>query len=403
MKHLRALMIGLGVLFLGLGLYSGEKIFFMGFTVVASLIFYALITNLWVLMDFRYLQRITPEQATKGDSASLVIQIHNDKPFIYPYIKVFYQIPQSVLTNDVKEEALCILPFHYGEIREDFICDLRGHYTVGITGVEVGDPFGLFTFSMNLLNRSYHKPLELSVAPRVVRLTSLPLPQIQAEGTTRQEFLATEEPASLSDIRQYQYGDPLKKIHWKISAKLQDLYVKNYETNTQPQILMFLETFPYPSEGMARYKVEDQMIECAVAVIHFVLSKWLSLQLIVYHRERQQLSGRNPGDFTRFFDYLAALPFNSPFRMDEILSMESPGFSKGESIVLIVHDMSYRLFNHLCLLKQSDIHPLVFLVYHGPELNEDIKRMIDELNRREIPCFALHTDERIDRVLERAL
>lgn len=401
MKHLRALMIGLGVLFLGLGLYSGEKIFFMGFTAVVSLLAYALITNLWVLMDFRYLQRITPEQATKGDRATLTIQIHNDKPFIFPYIKVLYQTPQSVLTQEVKEEVLCILPFHYGEIKEDFICDLRGHYTLGIIGVEVCDPFGLFNFSMNLLTRSYHKPLKLDVAPRVIRLAGLPLPQIQTEGTTRQEFLATEEPASLSDMRQYQYGDPLKKIHWKVSAKLQDLYVKNYETNTQPQILMFLETFPYPSEGMARYKIEDQVIECAVAVIHFVLSKWFSLQLIVYHRERQQLSGRNPGDFTRFFDYLAALPFNSPFRMDEILSMESAGFSKGESIVLIVHGMSYRLFNHLCLLKQSSIHPLVFLVYHSPELDEDIKRMVDELNRREIPCFPLHTDERIDKMLER--
>lgn len=399
MKHVRAFIISLGTLLLGLGLYSGEKIFFMGFAVIASLIFYALITNLWVLMDFRYLQRVTPEQATKGDRASLIIQIHNDKPFIYPYIKVFYQIPQSALINEVKEEVLCILPFHYGEIKEEFTCELRGDYTLGIIGVEVGDPFGLFTFYTNLLNRSYYKPLRLSVAPRVIRLTSLPLPQIQAEGTTRQEFLPTEEPSSLSDIRQYHYGDPLKKIHWKVSAKLQALYVKNYETNTQPQILMFLETFPFPSEGIARYKVEDQMIECAVALIHFVLSKWLSLQLIIYHMERQQLSGRNPGDFNRFFDYLAALPFNSPFRMDEILSMESHGFNKGQSVVLIVHDMSYQLFNRLCLLKQSNIHPLVFLIYHSPELKEDTKRMIDELNRREIPCFPLHTDERIDEVL----
>lgn len=403
MKHLRAFMICLGALFLGLGLYSGEKIFFMGFTLIASLVFYALITNLWVLMDFRYLQKLIPKKATKGDKVSLIIQIHNDKPFIYPYIKVLYQTPQSVLTNEVKEEVLCILPFHYGEIKEDFICDLRGHYTVGITAVEVSDPFGLFTFSMNLLNRSYHKTLELDVAPRIVRLTSLPLPQIQAEGTTRQELLATEEPSSLSDMRQYQYGDPLKKIHWKVSAKLQELYVKNYETNTQPQILMFVETFPYPSEGIGRYKVEDQIIECAVAVIHFVLSRWLSLQLIIYHKERQQLSGRNPGDFNRFFDYLAALPFNSSFRMDEILAMESSGFSKGQSIVLIVHHMSYRLFNHLCLLKQSNIHPLLFLVYHGTKLNEDIQRMTEELNRREIPCFLVHSDERIDRVLERAL
>jgi uncharacterized protein (DUF58 family) len=403
MKCLRGFAIGLAVLFLGLGLYSGEKIYFVGFTLIISLIFYALLTNIWVLLDFRYLQKINPHQATKGDFASLIIQIHNDKPFIYPYIKVFYQLPQSVLNNEVKEKVLSILPFHYAEIKEDFVCNLRGQYTLGITGVEVGDPFGLFTFSMNLVKRSYHKPLYLNVAPRILKLPNLPLPQIQKEGTTRQEFLPTHEPASLSDIRQYRVGDPLKKIHWKISAKLQELYVKNYETNTQPQILMFIETVPYPEEGICRFEIEDQMVECAVAVAHFILSNWLSMQLIIYHKERQQISGKNPEDFSRFYNYLASLPFNSPFHMVEILSMEWAGFSKGESIVLIVQDINYHLFNRLCLLRQSDIYPLVLLIHKYEEINDDLKRVISELNKREIPCFAIHADDQIDQVLERAL
>jgi len=369
MRYLRRLVIGLGVVFLGLGLYSGDKIYFMGVSVILSLIIYALATNIWVLMDFRYLQSITPQQASKGDPVTLSIQIHNDKPFIYPYMKVFYKVPESILSNNYKEEVLSILPFQYNEIRENFICSLRGEYTLGITRIEVRDPFGLFALSLNLVNQAYYKPLTLKVNPRILNIPALPLPLVQNEGSSKQEFFATEEPASLADIRQYRYGDPLKKIHWNVSAKLQDIYVKNYETNAQSQILIFIETSPFPADDMTRHQIEDQAVECAVAIVHFILSKSIPVQLIVYHSERQQISGKNPDDFPQFFDYLSVLPFNSPFSADEILLIESAGFPKGQSIILIVHSLNYNLFNHLCRFKQSDIHPFILFVHPSGQVN----------------------------------
>ena len=78
---------------------------------------------------------------------------------------------------------------------------------------------------------------------------------------------------------------------------MQDIYVKNYETTAQSQILIFLETSPFPVDGMLRYRIEDQAVECAVSVIYFILTKSLPAQLIIYHRERQQISEK-PGRFS---------------------------------------------------------------------------------------------------------
>jgi len=403
MRYLRILIISFGVIFLFLGLYTGDKIYFMGLSVIISLIFYALITNVWVMLDFRYLHNITPQEVSKGDPVTLTIQIHNDKPFIYPYIKVFYKVPESVLSNNFKEKVLSVLPFQYGEIRENFICSLRGEYALGITHIEVRDPFGLFAFSTSLVDRPYYKPLNLEVKPRILNISSLPFPQVQNEGSTKHEFFATEEPASLADIRQYRYGDPLKKIHWNISAKLQEIYVKNYETNAQSQILVFMETFPFPSDGLLRYQIEDQVVECTVSIIHYILAKSLSAQLIIYHRQRQQISGRSPEDFHRFYEYLAALPFNSPFSIDEILLIESSGFSKGQSIILVIHNLNYRLFNYLCQFKQSDIHPFILFIHPSRQVDNKHQRMIDELNKRDIPCIVVPVNERLDHILERTL
>ena len=78
------------------GIYTGDRIFFMGFGVCVAILFYSLATALWVLLDFNYTQSIDPAQAVKGSRAVLQMEIHNDKLFISLY-KIYYQTPESKL------------------------------------------------------------------------------------------------------------------------------------------------------------------------------------------------------------------------------------------------------------------------------------------------------------------
>ena len=384
-----------------LGLYTGDTLYYICFGILISIMIYAALTNLWVLLDFKYLQDITPDKASKGQNAVLTIQVHNDKPFVFPFLKIRYQTPESILTDTRKEGVLSILPFQYGEIREEFPCSLRGNYSLGITGIEVADVFGLFHFSMDLTKKHYHKLPLLSVFPRILTLNDLPLPRIQQEGLLNNQLLKPNETAILSDIRRYEYGDPLKKIHWKVSSKLQDLYVMNYEMTTQPHTLLFLEMKPPVLAGlMERRQVEDQMIETATALSHYILNKWLPLKLVVYQEERQELSGRTPQNFPSFYELLSGIVFDSPFSMTEIMQIESTAFHQSGSLILVVHQMSYDLFNHLCILKQSGIYPMVFLVRHRSDKNKNYGRMMQDLREKAIPSFLIYSDQRLDEILE---
>jgi uncharacterized protein (DUF58 family) len=400
MNARRWIFAGTALLLLFAGLYTGERLYFMGFFIQAAFVFYAALTSLWVLLDFKYLQTIEPARASKGQQAVLTIQIHNDKPFIFPYIKVHYHTPASVLSRTPREGVLSILPFRYGEIREEFSCSLRGQYPLGIVRIEVGDIFGLFSFPLDLTNKTYHKVPMLTVYPRVLRLSSLPLPEILQEGSVIHQLQRTEEAASLADIREYRFGDPLKRIHWKLSSKLQQIQVKNFEITTQPHTLMFIETTPPKLQGLAQYQVEDQMIEAAAAVLNYILMKWLPVMLVVYQKERRTLSGREPQNFQTFFEYVSGLAFDSGFSMDQVMSLESAALTAQGSMILIIHTLTYSLFNHLILLKRSGVYPMVFLVQHRREEQADARRMIRELYDKAIPAFLLYTDQRLDETLE---
>jgi len=375
----------------------------MGFVIALFLILYSIVTSIWVLYDFNYLQTLTPLVAIKGNKAKLRIELHNDKPFIFPYIKLYYKTPENVILDSYKEQTTYLFPFTNHKIDEEFTCNLRGQYFMGIEKVEVKDLFGFFTFSINLAQQYYHKKLSLTVHPRILLLSTLPLPQLHLEGLQNREFSSSEEAASIADLRQYRFADPLRKIHWKASAKLQEIYVKNYETNAQPQIFILMETCPFLGDAMMRFKIEDQIVECTTAIVYYVLSKSLPLNLIIYQQKRQHLSGREPQDFNRFYGYLSSIPFESTFSVSDVLEMESTALSHSGSLLLIIHQMTASIFNHLCIMKQSSVHPILFLI-QPPELNNlESLKMLKELNERGIPSFLVRTNERLDELMEAIL
>ena len=217
---------------------------------------------------------------------------------------------------------------------------------------------------------------------------------------TNLKFVATNELSNPSDTRSYKPGDTLKRIHWKLSSKLLDIHVKNFETGTRPENLLFIETTPFPSDDLTRYKVEYQVVECSIAIVHHILSKWYSLELIYYGKSRQNLVGNNPHDFERFYNSIGSLQFNSIFPMEAILKMESPIIHRGSSIIIIVHHLTHDLFNMLYQYKQSGVFVLVLYVEPAQHLKQEIKEMLEGLNEKDIPTIIIHPDERLDKILE---
>lgn len=372
----------------------------MGFFIILSLIFYSLVTSLWVLYDFNYRQQLDNQVAVKGGSSTLTIEIHNDKPFIFPFIKVSYLTPESAIDNLEKEWTVSVLPFQQAKLNENLSCELRGIYPVGIVKAEVRDLFGLFTFTMKVAEQYYHKQLTLTVMPRVILLSQLPTPQMQFDGFFNRRFSQTDEPASISDLRQYRFSDPLKKTHWKITSKMQEIYVKNYETNSQPEVYVLVETSAFAGERLERLQVEDQIVESATAIAHFLLSKSLSVNIVVYSKSRASIYGREPQDFRQFYSFLASVAFASPFTASDIFEMELTDLSQAGSLMMIIHTLTSSIFNNLCLMKQSSLYPVLILVQPAHNVTLECEKMLTELNERGIPAFLIRTEERLDNVLE---
>ena len=77
---------------------------------------------------------------------------------------------------------------------------------------------------------------ELLVLPQLFDIA--PLRLSSGEMGTEAMARASEDVTNPTDVRTYQPGDPMKKIHWKLSARKQEALVRRFEDPVQPDALV---------------------------------------------------------------------------------------------------------------------------------------------------------------------
>ncbi len=91
-------------------------------------------------------------------------------------------------------------------------CYRRGHYASSNTTMQSSGPLGLI-----VRRRTFLLPLNLTVYPTYYQMEGLPA--AEATWTDWGHAVKSSAAAELYGSREYQYGDPLKHIHWRNTAR----------------------------------------------------------------------------------------------------------------------------------------------------------------------------------------
>ena len=114
-------------------------------------------------------------------------------------------------------------------------CRRRGVYRLGPHQLVLGDPFHLFTLTID-----FPESETVLIYPRVLHLPPAQLPLGSTTGTARrQRPLFGAQPATT--VRDYQPTDSLRYVHWPITAHRGQLMVKELETEPSGAVWIVLD------------------------------------------------------------------------------------------------------------------------------------------------------------------
>ena len=246
--------------------------------IVALLGLLVLLTaDIWArycLHDLRFERELSEQRVLFGEEITLSLKVENAKLLPLPWLEIEDSVPRSLnirgrrariqlRSNRATLENL-FSPRWYERVtrRYTLACTTRGVHTFGPTSIRSGDLFGFTDRNETLENRQY-----LIIYPLVVPLNSFNIPARYPFGDRRAPRRLLEDPSRVIGVRDYTYGDDLRRVHWKATARTMQLQSKIYEPTTTYTLVMFLNV---ASQFDAYYGIHPELQElsiCATASV----------------------------------------------------------------------------------------------------------------------------------------
>ncbi|MGW2462151.1 DUF58 domain-containing protein [Streptomyces sp. NPDC004457] len=153
--------------------------------------------------------------------------------------------------------------------------DLRGRYPLGPLQLRLTDPFGMCE-----LTRSFSTYDTLTVIPRVEPLSPVRFggeAKGYGDGLQRSLALAGED-----DVipRGYRYGDDLRRVHWRSTARYGELMVRREEQPRRSRCTVLLDTRGGAYEGAGPDSAFEWAVSGAASVLVHMLERGFSVRLL---------------------------------------------------------------------------------------------------------------------------
>ena len=238
--------------YLGLAIFIASILFRQPLLIVIGLLVLIVLgtTDVWstyCLRQLRYQRQFSEPRVLFGEQVTLSLSIENAKLLPLPWLEVEDTIPrvltmssQRLRINVIGDTAILDNLFSmrwYERVTRRYLvhCNVRGVHKFGPTVIRSGDVFGFLTNEETLSNWQY-----LLVYPLVVPLTRFNLPARHPFGDRRAPRRLLEDPLRVIGVRDYVYGDSLRRVHWKATARTMQLQSKVYEATTTYTMILFL-------------------------------------------------------------------------------------------------------------------------------------------------------------------
>ena len=398
MKQSRILYISLFLSALIFAYFNGGKVPYVLLYTIILLPLISLAYTFAVYMRFKYGQELDKKFVTKGDKVNFIFSINNEDFFIYPYVRVTFHGAKTIFENQFQVKNFSLQPFCGRNYSFELQCNYRGNYEIGINSVEMEDFFGLFIFKYKIFEPKY-----VTVYPKIVYLERFMLKTDFMSESHSILNNRNEDMTTISDVRKYAYGDSLKRIHWKLTAKAQDFMVKKYQSTSETNTLMLLDLHKNTFKSGENIIIEDKVIESIVAVLYYCLYNWIPVNLVFFSGKLMSIQAKNHLLFSEIFEILAKIKFNETVPVKDLLEIYVNNTLSKTNILIFTSNLDYELYNQIYKTSNSGFD--VSIIYTSPEKltgekNTDAENILTFLPEIGVNSYRINIDDNIKEILE---
>lgn len=342
MKLNRILYLSLLIITFTFVYYYGGKVPNMFFYTVLVL---PIVSYIYMLIGYfmlKYEQSLDNDLIFKGDKVTFTVNITNRSFFILPYISISFLNDKGGVIQKHKINNISLQPFSNREVSIDYIYKYRGDFKLGVSTIEVQDFLGIFKFTLKNKN-----PLYITVYPQIIDIDEFYLSSGYLSDNVSSIGGGQEDISTIEEINKYNYGDSLRKIHWKLTAKTNELMIREYEKVGSRSAILILDLQSNNFEVEKNAAIEDKLLETTIAILRYCIYNDAEVKLIYDSKGINAINYSNSLDFQKAYEALAKVEFNQKTSFKDIIESEVNCNIGKADIIIATFNINYILYEEL--------------------------------------------------------
>lgn len=224
----------------------------------------------------------------------------------------------------------------------------RGRFVIGPPQLRVHDPFDLWEE-----HRSLPANTEVLVVPAVVPLAGMPPSSGARSAASGRAAVGTTGGDPDVGVRPYRPGDDIRTIHWRASARQDDLVVRLEEPVSHGGATVYLDHRAGAHRGVGAGSSLETAIVLAASISLHLLSADHQVRLVT-HRGTVLAEGHDIAD-----EILAELAEMTP---DEAEAVRRPAGGRSGLFVAVVGDMTQADAAALAATRTRSVHAVALVL-----------------------------------------
>ena len=353
------LIIALSALYTGLSL--GGRMFYLAAVFALLALLCSLAAVLAVRFSLTVSCQVSPDRVPRGEKALLRIIIRNKTPLPISATRI------TVILGDLRETHEIALQKGQGTLEIQLPARHIGEMQAGAAQIEYTDILGLFRMRI----RKADALQTLLVLPRSFDVEPLRFRQGDEGRPTPNR--AVEDLSSPEDTRAYRAGDPLKRVHWKLTARKRELVVRKFETPAPPDTLILLDCSvpPLADAALSPEDLRDTLCETALSVAEMQSRGETPVRAPLYGTQMFEYLSDRKGNTATLAEMLARQSFTGGVDFSRVLNLELRRMRRTGATVIITARLSADTVEAVKHIRRMGPTVRLYYVTHVPDAPED--------------------------------
>ena len=280
------------------------------------------------LADLEAGYRVDHRQGHVGDDLRTTYSISNASGLPKPWLEVYSptDLPVPVpgralgLRSWAQRSWIAIVPL-----------SRRGSFRIEPMVVRTGDPFGFFEAAATV-----GRPTVVTVFPRVLPLPRWRLPNAYLEGTHSAPERTLQTTPLATTVRPYAPGDSFNRIHWRSTARLGEIQVKEFDLEQTADVWLFVDLEARVQAGDGDMSTVEEILRVAASIAHDAILENRAVGMTTSgHRLVSIPADRGTRQRQKIMQLLAAVEGDGWTPLAEVLLTGLPRLRRGMTAVVV--------------------------------------------------------------------